>query len=135
MRLPLQPTQPCTLGLIPVTQVLSGRVRAMNMDDAGFHKYDSRLVKEGHHNRLYLNIIVEGQGGQLTDTAGLAWVPQKLFHDTPERSEVQARYCIEVLKEIVRNGKPRDAVRHGILAMETAIMREGLSPAFPIPWA
>ena len=105
------------------------------MDDAVFHKYDSRLAKEGHHNRLYLNLLVEGEGGQLADTAELAWVPRNMLHDTPERSEVQARYCVEVLKAVVMNGKPRDAIRHGTLAMETAIMREGLCPAFPIPWA
>ena len=105
------------------------------MDDAVFHERDSHMTKEGHHNRLYLNLLVEGEGGQLIDAAGLALVPWKLMHDTPERSEVQARYCIDVLKEVVRNGKPRDAIKQGTLAMETAIMREGLPPAVPIPLA
>jgi len=114
-------------------EVLSGRVQVMDMDDVVFHERDSRVAEENLHNRLHLNLLVQGKGGRLIDATGLAWILPDSIPDTPERSSVQARYCVEVLKSVLRNSKPRNAVRDGTLAMETAIMREGLRPAFPIP--
>jgi len=128
MRLPFcNPPKYRALELIPVTQVLDGRVRAMNVDDASFYERNSHVPKEDLKNRLYLTLPVDGERGQLIDAISVAWTPTNLTHDTPERSKAKAKHCVEVLKSVVANSKPRNAIRDATLTMETALMGLGLS--------
>lgn len=81
---------------------------------------------EDPHTQLYLALLVEGEEGELIDATGLAWDFPNLTYDTSERSEMQARYCVAVLKSVVADSKSRHAIRDGTLAMETALLRREL---------
>ena len=128
MMLPFcNPPKHCARELIPVMQAINVRVQAMDIDDVVFYERDSSLPEEDLQNRLYLTLLVEGERGRLMDATGLAWTPPNLIHVAPERSKAEAKYCVEVLKSVVANSKPRHAIRGGTLAMDTALMRLGLS--------
>lgn len=103
----------------------------MNVAEAVHFEPGSNV--EDLHSQLYLALLVEGEEGELTDATGLAWELPNFIHDTPERSEMQAKNCVAVLKSVVANSKPRHAIRDGSLAMEAALLRQRLCSIY-CPW-
>lgn len=112
------------LELIPIIQVLSGRIEAVNVDDVCFES-DSSTDGDDLDNNLFLTLLVKGEGGQLFEATGLAWEVPDLIQGTPKRSEMWAKYCVEIMKSIVVNSKPRKAIRDATLAMGTILLRCG----------
>jgi hypothetical protein len=71
-------------------------------------------------DNLYIALLVRGKDDQLIDALGCAWGLPYSIYDTPERSEIWADHCVDVLKSIVVNSKPRHAIRDATLIMEAA---------------
>lgn len=86
---------------------------------------DSHVDRESIHNQVYLALLVRGEEGELIDAIGLAWELPNLIEDTPERSEIWEKRCVEVLRSVVANSKPRHAIRDATLAMKTTLLVRG----------
>ena len=81
---------------------------------------------EGAQNRLHLILLVRGEEGEHVDYTELVWNLQNLFRDSVERPEMWERYCMEALKSVVANSKPRHAMRDAVITMKTVLLREEL---------
>jgi len=83
------------------------------------------MDEEDLNNQLFVALLVEGEEDELVDALGLAWNLPSIIHDTPERSELWAKHCVEIMKSIVANSKPRQAIRDATLVMETTLLKLG----------
>lgn len=79
------------------------------------------------HNNLYLALLVLGKDDELIDAVGLAWSLPSSIYDTPLRSKIWAKYCIDVAKVIVVNSKPRHAITDATLMVEFTLLTLGES--------
>jgi len=124
MRSPPYSDSTSVLELIPIAQVLGGRIETLNVAE-DVHFEPNSGADEGLKNQIFLALHVRGEEGELIDATGLAWGVPSLIHDTPERSEVWAKHCVEVMKSIIAGSKPRQAIRDATIFMETAILMRG----------
>lgn len=118
MRLPLCSATPTVLELTLITQVLDGHIEPLNVVKDVHFQPGSRLDEEDPCDRLYVALLVRGEDDELIDALGLSWSLPSLIYDTPMRSEIWAKYCVDVAKSILVNGKPRHAIRDATLLLE-----------------
>ena len=113
--------------MISIAQILDGYVEPLNVEkDVHFH-LGEHVNKEDLHDQLYASLLVIGENDELTDALGLSWgLPRpSLIYDTPGRSEIWAKHCVEIMKFVVAQSKPRRAIRDATIAMETTLLARG----------
>ena len=84
------------------------------------------------NDRLYAVLIVMGEEDEITDSTGLAWSLPHSIYDTPERSEMWAKRCVEVMKIVVVHSKPRRAIKDATTVMETILLMRGEFDLYPV---
>ena len=111
--------------MIPITQVLDGCVRTI--DVAKEVRFEPNLSMEGEdpNNQLYIALLVIGEQDEVVDALGLFWSLPSFIHDTPERSKIWAKHCVEIMKSVIVNSRPRNAIKDATFAMETALLMRG----------
>ena len=113
-----------TVALIPIAQVIGGRVGPLNVREEVHFEPGSGMDEEDE-SQLYTVFLVMGEENEPIDAHGLSWNLQNSIHDTPERCEVWANRCVEVMKAVVAHGKPRQAIRDATVTMETGLLMRG----------
>lgn len=80
---------------------------------------------EDPNNQLYIALLVIGEQDEVVDALGLFWSLPSFIHDTPERSKIWAKHCVEIMKSVIANSRPRNAIKDATFAMETALLMRG----------
>jgi hypothetical protein len=107
-------------------QVLNGRFEVMDVAEVVRPEPNSPADRERLDNDLHLTLLVRGEEGETIDTVGISWDLPNFFREPVERPEMWGKYCVEVLKTVVANSKPRHALRDALLTMKTVVLREEL---------
>jgi hypothetical protein len=110
--------------LTTISQVLDGRVEPLYVNGVQFEPGSN--AEEDPNDQLYAALIVMGEEDEVIDFVGLRWNLPTTIHDTPARSEFWAECCVDVMKSAILYGKPRQAIRQATLAMETALLKNGV---------
>ena len=121
MRFPSYPTSTSVAALTPVAQILGGRVEFFNIDKEDRSQPGSHMDEEYLYD-LYVGLNVMGEKGEIIEIAGLSWKFPNSACDTPERSRMSAKHCVEVMKSVAAHSKPRRAIRDATVAMESILL-------------
>ena len=125
MRLPSCSASAPILELIYIGQVQDGHIKTLDvMKEVNFEP-DARMDGEDLIDQFYVALLVLGEGDELIDALGLAWGLPNGIYDTPERSRIWGIVCMEVMRSVVANSKPRRAIRDATLLMEIVILKPG----------
>ena len=125
MRLPSCSALALIIGLIYIGQVQDGHIKTLDvMKEVNFES-NSRMDGEDLIDQLYVALLVLGEEDELIDALGLSWGLLNCIYDTPERSRIWGIVCIEVMRSVVANSKPRRAIRDATLLMEIVILKPG----------
>ena len=119
----MYPNLTSVVALIPILQVLGGRVKPLNVDNVLFES-DSDIDEKGSNNRIYMALLVMGEEDELVDATGLCWKLLRPTLDAPDVSEEWAKHCVEVMKSVVAFSKPRRAYRDAAGIMGILRLRE-----------
>lgn len=125
MRLPSCSALALIIELIYIGQVQDGHIKTLDvMKEVNFES-NSRMDGEDLIDQLYVALLVLGEEDELIDALGLSWGLPNWIYDTPERSRIWGIVCIEVMRSVVANSKPRRAIRDATLLMEIVILKPG----------
>ena len=123
MRLPLRFASTPAPELIPIGQILDAHIKTLDvMKEVDFESNPRTADGEVLVDQFYVTLQVWGEEDEFIEVLGLPWDFPNHIDDTPERSQIWAGLCVEVMKSIVVNSKPRDAIRDATLMMENAIL-------------
>ena len=119
MRLPSHFASTPAPELITIGQILEAHIKTLDvMKEVNFESNPRTADGEVLVDQFYVALQVWGEEDEFIEVLGLPWDFPNHIDDTPERSQIWVGLCIEVMKSIVVNSKPRDTIRDATLMME-----------------